>query len=65
MFHAICFYLIYNILDEEDLAFEWLERACIEHDSFLPWFRYPSADAVRIPDNPRYNALMKKYGLEN
>ncbi|MEA3477906.1 MAG: hypothetical protein U9R60_06985 [Bacteroidota bacterium] len=62
---AICFYLIYNILDEEDLAFEWLERACIEHDSFLPWFRYPSSDAVRIPDNPRYNALMKKYGLEN
>jgi len=62
---AICFYLIYNIIDEEDLALEWMERACIEHDSFLPWFRYPSADAVRIPDNPRYNALMKKYGLEN
>jgi TolB-like protein/Tfp pilus assembly protein PilF len=61
---AMCFYQIYIILDEEDLALEWLERACIEHDSFLPWFRYTSADPVRIPDNPKYTALMKKYGLE-
>jgi TolB-like protein/Tfp pilus assembly protein PilF len=62
---AICFYVIHSARGEQDLALEWLERACKEHDSFLPWFRFLPNDATRIPDEPRYHALLKKYGLEN
>jgi TolB-like protein/Tfp pilus assembly protein PilF len=61
----ICFYTFHQVRGEQDLALEWLERACTEHDSFLPWFRFVPNDATRIPDEPRYHALMKKYGLEN
>ena len=60
----ICFYSFHKFQGEQDLAFEWLERACKEHDSYLPWFRFVPSDMVRIPDEPSYNALMKKYGLE-
>jgi len=60
---AICIYLIHSVRGEQDLAFEWLERACKEHDSYLPWFRFVPSDMVRIPDDPRYNALLKKYGV--
>jgi TolB-like protein/Tfp pilus assembly protein PilF len=60
---ATCFYMIHSVREEEDLAFEWLERACKEHDSYLPWFRFNPNDMVRIPDEPRYHALLKKYGL--
>ncbi len=60
----ICFYMFHCTRGEQDLALEWLERACKEHDSFLPWFRFLPNDATRIPDEPRYNALMKKYGIE-
>jgi len=61
---AMCFYLIHKVRGEEDLAFEWLERACNEHDSFLPWYRINPNDICRIPDEPRYKALLKKFGLE-
>jgi len=60
----ICFYTFHQVRGEQDLALEWLERACKEHDSFLPWFRFLPNDATRIPDEPRYHALLKKYGLE-
>jgi tetratricopeptide (TPR) repeat protein len=60
----MCFFGFYNLKGEQDLAFEWLERACKEHDSYLPWVKFLPIDTVRIPDEPRYNALLKKYGLE-
>ncbi len=59
----ICFYMIHINRGEQDLAFEWLERACNEHDSFLPWLRI-SPTKSRIPDEPRYKALLRKVGLE-
>ncbi len=31
-----CFYLIHKVRGDQDKVFEWLERACNEHDSFLP-----------------------------
>jgi TolB-like protein/Tfp pilus assembly protein PilF len=61
----ICFSMFHQVRGEQDLAFEWLERACKEHDGFLPWFRFVPSDATRIPDEPRYHALLRKYGLEN
>jgi tetratricopeptide (TPR) repeat protein len=61
---ATCFYMIHRYRGEEDLAFEWLERACNDHDSYLPTFIFSPNDIVRIPDEPRYKALLKKFGLE-
>jgi len=61
---ATCFYMIHKVQGEQDLAFEWLERACNEHDSFLPWLRVHPFENLRIPDEPRYKALLKKVGLE-
>ena len=60
----ICFYTIHSVRGEQDLAFEWMERACNEHDSLIPWFRFVPNDITRIPDEPRYKALLKKAGLE-
>ena len=54
------FYLIHKFKGEEDLAFEWLKRACTEHDTFLPLFRItPNL----IPESSRYIALLKEVGL--
>ncbi len=61
----IFFYLIHRVRGEQDQAFEWLERACNEHDSFLPWFRVFPIESWRIPDEPRFKALMKKAGLDS
>jgi len=60
----ICFYLIHKVRGEQDRAFEWVKRACEKHDSILPWFRFFPIDRYRIPDEPRFKALMKKAGLE-
>ena len=59
-----CFYWIHRVRGDMDQAFEWLERACNEHDSWLPWFRVYQIDKYRIPDEPRFKALLKKAGLE-
>jgi len=60
----IFFYLIHRVQGDQDQAFEWIERACNEHDSFLPWFRVHPIESYRIPDEPRYKALLEQYGLE-
>jgi len=58
------FYLIHKARGDQVQAFEWLERACNEHDSNLPWYRVFPIDRYRIPDEPRFKALLKKAGLE-
>lgn len=60
----ICFYLIHKARGDQDQAFEWLERACNEHDSFLPWLRVTPIEIMRIPDEPRFKALLEQAGLE-
>ena len=60
----ILFYWIHKVRGDQDKAFEWLERACNEHDSFLPWFKVDPIKGWRIPDEPRFKALLKKAGLE-
>jgi adenylate cyclase len=58
---ATSFYLIYKFKGEEDLAFEWLKRACTEHDTFLPLLKVtPNI----IPNGSRYVALLKEMGLD-
>jgi len=60
----MCFYLIHRARGDKDQAFEWLERACNEHDSFFPWQRVNPIESLRIPEEPRFKALLKKAGLE-
>jgi len=55
---ATFFYLIYLVRGEEDLAFEWLKRACKEHDTYLPVMR-----SLIIQAGSRYQALLKEVGL--
>lgn len=55
---AIFFYLIHGIRGEDDLAFEWLKRACKEHDTYLPVMR-----SSIILEGSRYQALLKEVGL--
>ena len=63
-FSPMLFYWIHKARGELDLAYEWLERALNEHDSYLPWIRVYPIERYRFPDEPRFNELLKKAGLE-
>lgn len=54
----------YFILKKDyDQAHHWLSKACDERDFFLSnCISYP-VDAYKIPDEPRFKALIKKTGL--
>ena len=56
---ASSFFIIHFLRKEEDLALEWLKRACIERDSFLIWIR----DSPVFPEGSKYRALIREYGL--
>jgi TolB-like protein/Tfp pilus assembly protein PilF len=58
------FYLICKYQGADDQAFEWFEKACKEHDGFLTHLRVNPIKRGRFPDEPRYKALLKKFGLE-
>jgi TolB-like protein/Tfp pilus assembly protein PilF len=58
---ATCFYLFYKLRGDDDLALEWLKRACNEHDSFLPWYR---ASPELIPEGSKYMKLLLEMGLD-
>ena len=58
-------YLIHKVRGDHVKSFECLERAFDEHDSFIPWLRVTPIDIYRIPDEPRFKALLKKAGLES
>ena len=60
---ATCFYMIHIYRGEPDLAFDWIKTACIEHDSVLLYYKAAPIKKNRIPDEPRYNELMKEFGL--
>jgi tetratricopeptide (TPR) repeat protein len=57
---ATSFALIHRTRGEEDLALEWLKRACSEHDTFLPWIK---DNPIYIPEGSRAKALLKEVGL--
>jgi serine/threonine-protein kinase len=54
-------YLIYRIRGEEAKAYEWLTKACNEHDTLLPWFK---AHSFLIPKGSRYMTLLIDAGLD-
>jgi len=58
---ATTIYLIHRVRGEEDLALEWLKKACIERDSLLPWFR---AHPFLIPEESKYMSLVKEMGMD-
>ena len=55
------FYLMHRVRGEEELALEWLKRACIERDVYLPWCY---ANPFFIPKGSKYMALVKEMGLD-
>jgi tetratricopeptide (TPR) repeat protein len=58
------FALIYSGLGEDDLAFEWLDKAYEERSSLLIWLKVdPTFDKLR--SNPRFGLLLREMGLEN
>jgi len=60
---AFCW--IHLVRGDLDQAYEWLERACEEHDNFLICIVNgpPEIAAVKIFDEPRFKELLKKYGV--
>ena len=57
-------FFIHLFRGDHDQALEWLERACEERDSWLLFARNFPIESYRIPDEPRFNAVLKKYGLK-
>jgi adenylate cyclase len=60
----ICFYYIHLVRKEFEQAAEWLEKACVERDSFLPWILVHPNPTRRIPDLPIFNDILEKHGLK-
>jgi TolB-like protein/Tfp pilus assembly protein PilF len=58
---ATSFFLIHKFRGEEDLALEWLKRACNEHDSWLPWLKLNHP--MFFSEGSRYMILFKEVGL--
>ena len=55
--------MIYAGLNEKDRAFKWLENAYAEHYEVLTFLNItPQLDSIR--DDPRFEELLKKVGLE-
>ena len=53
---------IHAVLGENDIAFDWLEKAYQERDSSLSWIlNDESVDCIR--DDPRFDDMLKKIGL--
>jgi serine/threonine-protein kinase len=56
--------LIYSGLGENDLAFEWLEKAYEERSSLLIWLKVdPTFERLR--SDPLCDLMLKKMGLQN
>jgi len=58
------FFYIHVACGEMEKAAYWLEQACTQHDSFLPWCQVIPIDCYRIPDEPRFLDLLARAGLQ-
>ena len=54
----------YRFSTDEKKALEWLELALAAHESHLLWCLDHPDDTCKIPHTPKFNALLKKYGLD-
>jgi hypothetical protein len=53
---------VHGHLGEKDAAFEWLEKAFQQHESFLVQFKVlPMFDGLH--GDPRFDALVKRIGI--
>ena len=71
MKEAVTFYIpsapliLYYLLTKDlDRAFYWLKKACDEHDFNLPFMMRTPLAEYRMPDDPRFNTLLKETGLD-
>jgi len=54
--------LVFTALGEKDQAFEWLEGAYREHDTFLPWLNVdPEFDSLH--SDTRFQDLVRRIGI--
>ena len=55
---------LYFVLGEDDLGFQWLEKAYEEYDSYLRLIR---TDPIfnRVRSDPRFREIVRKMGYEN
>jgi serine/threonine-protein kinase len=60
----MCFFMYHRIQGDLDKAYNWLKQACKERDSRLVWWRIHPIKRYQIPDEPRFNELLKKVGLK-
>ncbi len=56
--------MIHMGLNDKDRAFECLEEAYLERDSFLATFKTAPMYAERLASDPRFHDLLKKIGFE-
>jgi serine/threonine protein kinase/tetratricopeptide (TPR) repeat protein len=61
---ALGFFYIYLAQKDLDQAYKWLEKGCVERDSFLPWCVIIPIDEYRISKELRFMPLLKRYGLD-
>ena len=54
--------LVYASMGERDSAFEWLEKAFAERDTFLPWLN-SDPDFNPLRSDPRFDALIRRIGI--
>jgi len=57
------FAYIYFIRKDIDKTYEWLERACKEKDSFLPWCAIIPIEEYQLFKEPRLRTLFTEHGL--
>jgi serine/threonine-protein kinase len=58
---------LYYVLGDHDIAYEWLDRAYKEHDFWLCYLKiFQNAEMVdpNPRSDPRYQAILKKIGLD-
>ena len=59
---ALCIALLYFVMEETDLGFEWLERSVERHNGMLMYVKnLPMLNPVR--SDPRYLAILERMGL--
>ena len=61
---AYCVALTYAALAEQELAFEWLEKAFEDRDEFLTWGLASDPRLDNLRADQRYDSLMKRIGLK-
>lgn len=60
---SLGFAYIYFLRNDLDKAYYWLERACEEKDSFLPWCAIIPIQEYQLHNHPRLRPLYQKSGL--